>query len=72
MLALSKVAEYSLNSIYPEVGEKKYQLIFSNIVKPCNHYLPQISEWVPPVNVLFSRLGNSSIGKVIYTESFCT
>ena len=51
ILALSTIIGTKINCIYPSIGQKKYRLLFNNVIKP--------SHVTTPISIMFSRIGKN-------------
>ena len=57
ILALSTIIGTQINCIYPSIGQKKYRLLFNNIIKPCQCYSSSVNHVITPISIMFSRIG---------------
>ena len=57
ILALSTIIGTQINCIYPSVGQKKYRLLFNNMIKPSQCYSSSVNHATTPISIMFSRIG---------------
>ena len=57
ILALSTIIGTQINCIYPSIGQKKYSLLFNNVIKPRQSYSSSVSHVTTPISIMFSRIG---------------
>ena len=57
ILAFSTITGTQINCIYPSVGQKKYRLLFNNIIKPSQCYSSSVNHVTTPISIMFSRIG---------------
>ena len=57
ILALSTIIGTQINCIYPSIGQKKYRLLFNNIIKPSQCYSSSVNHVTTPISIMFSRIG---------------
>ena len=57
MLALSAITGTQINCIYPSIGQKKYRLLFNNVIKPRQCYSSSVNHVITPISIMFSRIG---------------
>ena len=57
ILALSTITGAQINSIYPSIGQKKYRLLFNNIIKRSQRYSSSVNHVTTPISIMFSRIG---------------
>ena len=54
-LALSSIIGTKINCIYPSIGQKKYRLLFNNVIKPRQCYSSSVNHVTAPILIMFSR-----------------
>ena len=54
ILALPTIIGTQINCIYPSIGQKRYRLLFNNVIK-C--YSSSVNHVTTPISVMFSRIG---------------
>ena len=42
---------------YPNIGQKKYRLLFNNAIKPRQYYSSSVNHVTTPISIMFSRFG---------------
>ena len=57
ILALSTIIGTQINCIYPIIGQKKYRLLFNNVIKPRQCYSSSVNHVTTPISIMFSRIG---------------
>ena len=57
ILALSTIIGTQNNCIYPNIGQKKYRLLFNNVIKPRQCYSSSVNHVITPISIMFSRIG---------------
>ena len=66
MLALSTIIGTQINCIYPSIGQKKYRLLFNNVIKPRQCYSSSVGHVTTPISIMFSRIGiNENCGEFV-------
>ena len=58
-MALSTIIGTQISCIYPSIGQKKYQLLFNNVIKPSQCYSSSVNHVTTPISIMFSRIGIS-------------
>ena len=61
IMALSTIIGTQTNCIYPSIGQKKYQLLFNNVIKPRQCYSSSVDHVTTPISIMFSRIGITHI-----------
>ena len=56
-LALSTIIGTQINCIYPSIEQKKYRLLFINVIKPHQCYSSSVNHLITPISIIFSRIG---------------
>ena len=56
ILALSSITGTQMNCIYPSIGQKKYRLLFNNVIKPSPCYSSSVNHVATPISIMFSRI----------------
>ena len=56
-LASSIITGTYINCIYPSIGQKKYLLLFNNVIKPSKYYSSSVNHVATPISIMFSRIG---------------
>ena len=57
ILALSTIIDTQINCIYPSIGQKKYWLLFNNVIKPRQCYSSSVNHVITPISIMSSRIG---------------
>ena len=57
ILALSTITVTQINCIYPSIKQKKYRLLFNNVIKPIQCYSSSVNHVTTPIPIMFSRIG---------------
>ena len=55
--ALSTIIGTQINCIYPSIRQKKYRLLFNNVIKPRQCYSSSVDHVTTPILIMFSRIG---------------
>ena len=58
-MALSTIIGTQINCIDPSIGQKKYQLLFNNVIKPRQCYSSSVNHVATPILIMFSRIGTN-------------
>ena len=56
-MGLSTIIGTKINCIYPSIGQKKYRLLFKNVIKPCQYYSSSVNHVTTPISIMFNRIG---------------
>ena len=68
ILALSTITGTQTNCTYPNIGQKKYRLLFNNVIKPSQCYSSSVNHVATPVSIMFSRIGvNENCAEFVYS-----
>ena len=51
MLALSTITGTQINCTYPNIGQKKYRLLFNNVIKPSQCYSSSVNHVATPISI---------------------
>ena len=57
ILAVSTIIGTQINCIYPNIGYKKYRLLYNNIIKPRQCYSSSVNHVITPISIMSSRIG---------------
>ena len=56
ILVLSAIIGTQINCINPSIGQKKYRLLFNNVIKPRHCYSSSVNHVITPISTMFSRI----------------
>ena len=59
ILPLSTIIEIQINFIYSSIGEKKFRLLFNNVIKRRQCYCFAVNHVTTPISIIFSIFGIS-------------
>ena len=54
-MALSTIIGTQINCIYPSIEQKKYRLLFNNVIKPSQGCSSSVNHGTTPISVMFSK-----------------